>query len=250
MYNNMMKRTSSSHPEYGGAGFYIILAIVLFAALTYAVSQGSRFGTTTLTNDQAKLAAQEIIEYGSAMANTVQKLRLRGCTDIQVDFSGGGSKKGNGGLFPYANTNAPGDGSCNVFSANGGKLNPPTITVGSIDPSLPNQSWMHSQSFFVSASRVAGVGDDATTDLLFWFGRLDKDVCYEINKILGINLSAGGVTTADAFSCSSLSFDGTYPVCADPIGDSNTALFGKTAFCNQAQGSEYHYIFHQVLIAR
>lgn len=240
---------SRSSYQSGNVFFLILAAVAMFAALAWVFTQNSRQSSGALTSEQTRLAAQEIVAYGNQMAEAVQKLKLRGCTDIQMDFSGGGSKKGNGTLYPYSNSNAPADGSCNVFNANGGKMSPPSMTAGSIDPLLPTQSWMHSQSFFVSASRVAGVGNDTTSDLILWYGRLTKDTCYAINKLLGLN-GETGATIPDAFNCNAVSFSGSYPWCSDPIGDINTALAGKTAFCNEFQNDGFNYTFYQVLLAR
>ena len=94
--------------ERGNALLYILIAVALIAALSYVVSRGQRGNTSTLTDQQARLAAQEIIDYGNDLANAVQKLRLRGCTDTQVSFE-------NNIVTEYTNPNAPADKSCHVF---------------------------------------------------------------------------------------------------------------------------------------
>ena len=47
--------------EAGNIFFFILLAIALFAALSYAVSSNRGGSTNIFTEEQSKLAAQEII---------------------------------------------------------------------------------------------------------------------------------------------------------------------------------------------
>lgn len=248
-----MIKVSSLNNERGSAAFYILLAIALLAALTYATSKGARFGSKALTDDQARLVAQEIIDFGNTMAAAVQKLRLRGCTPEQINFSGNGgvSKTSPGVAYDYTNINSPGDGSCNVFSENGGQVTARLLTSGFMDPALMTGSMFHPAGFYVSSARVLGVGSDDPAngnDLLFWQGRLKKEVCIAINNILGIKMT-GPDPTVDAYN-SNAPFNGTYLATANPIGDVATYLNGKTAFCNASVGDGKNYIFHQVLIAR
>ncbi|MEM6781224.1 MAG: hypothetical protein AAF569_05125, partial [Pseudomonadota bacterium] len=70
--------------ENGSAIFYILIAIVLLAALTYSFTQSTRTSGDNLTDQQASLIASEIIEYGNTITNAVQKLKLRGCADDEI----------------------------------------------------------------------------------------------------------------------------------------------------------------------
>ena len=110
-----MKIKSVCNPQSGSAFLYIIIAIALLAALSVAVSRGNRGSTSTMSDQQAKLAAQEIIDYGNTVAAAVQKLRLRGCTDTQISFE-------NSAIAGHVNPNAPADESCHILSPSGGNI--------------------------------------------------------------------------------------------------------------------------------
>ncbi len=241
------------HSESGSAFFIILVGIAMFASLSYIVFKGGNVSESTLTSDRAKIIAQEIISYGDAISKAVQRLRLQGCTENQISFDAhnGLSRQTGGTAYSYANAQAPTDGSCDVFSANGGKVIPSLISSGNIDPALVSSTWMHPQSFVIIPGSVTGVGTtDATassTDLLLWVGRLQPQVCVEINKILGIDYDTVPVDSL----CGSGVWDGTFPVCGDPIGNTATKLAGKTAFCSQdTAGDATQVHFRQVLLAR
>lgn len=238
-------------PQSGSVLFIILIAIALFAALSYAFTRGGQGNQSQLTDQQARMTAQEIISYGNTMADAVQKLKLRGCTDNQITFAqnNGLSRRTNKTPYVY-NTNTPADGSCDVFSSNGGKVVPNLFPSGTLRPEETLPAYMDPHSFFISATRVVGAGSEvgaAGTDLLLWVGRLREEQCITINKVLGVQ-NPGGKPPIDGFDCSDNPFDGTYPSCSNPLGDASP---GKTAFCNQAAaGNPSVYIFHQVLLAR
>lgn len=244
-----MNRAPSN--QSGSALVFILIGIALFAALSWAIMQSSRGSAGALTQEQARLAATEIIAYGDAIAQAVQTLRLRGCTQTEISFSnnGGMSKSGNGVAFNYTNVNEPSDGSCNVFHMNGGKVIPKILSSGYVDPSLVPGTWMHAQSFYVSASRVIGHGSDSATpegtDLLLWIGRLKPEVCRAVNSILDI---PSETFVADPFA--GPPFTGVYPAASEPLGNSFTAIQGKSAFCNMSSNDGINYNYHRVLIAR
>ncbi len=230
-----MKRTSSYHPEHGGAGFYIILAIVLLGALTYAISRDSRSNITSLSKDQSRLAAQEIIDYASTVASAVQKLRLRGCTDTQLSFETPLDSNG-----ATANPNAPGDGSCDVYSANGGKIQHMT----------DRPSYHGNDEIWYGTWRVSGQDDflgvgTTAPDLTLNYWAVKQEICQAINDILGYTgpIPVEGDSVFD-------SFDGTYSA-LNTFGDhvNGTELVGKTVGCLYQENST-EYDFFQVLIAR
>lgn len=122
-----------------------------------------------------------------------------------------------------------------------------------IDPASVNPAWMHAQSFLITGTRVSGHGLDdssaASTDLLMWNGRLEKDVCVLINEELGVDNPSGN-PPIDNWDCGGI-FTGSYSACSDLIGDEVTSLSGKDMFCVQsAAGVETNYFFMNVMLAR
>lgn len=244
---------SASHPERGSAMLYIILGIMLIATLSYLVTKGFRFSDSSLTKDQSAMAAQDIMFYGDSVAKGVEKLRLRGCTENQLDFSNGGiSRRKDGVAYVYTNGNAPGDGSCSVFTPGAGGVNPLLLTSGYVDPALVPDTVLDPRSFIVLPVRVLGIGTDANApasgDLVIWIVRLTKETCMRINDILGIP-NPGGNPPVDVFA-SILTFIGVYGAVANPIGDEASVLVGRTAYCVAYNTDGLNYMFHRVLVAR
>lgn len=243
-------RTTS---QTGSAFFIILIAIAMFAMLTYALSKGNRSSSTMLSSDQARLAAEEIIAYGDAIQKAVQTLRLRGCSDTQLNFTNTASKQRGGTVYTYTNGQSPADGSCHVFDIRGGKVTARLLTSGYVDPALlPNDGWMHSASFIITASRLQGAGTDSAsasgTDIVIWIGRLKPEVCMKINEILGVENPSNEPPT-DTFDCDSNTFQGSYTGCADPIGDV-PALQNSRAYCSGYNNSGIMYNYFQTLVAR
>ena len=158
-------RGGQSNHERGSILLYILVAVVLLAALSYAVSRGSRDGISTFTDQQAKLAANEIIEYGNTVATAVQKLRLRGCKDTEISFENSISATN------YVNPNAPTDKSCHVFDLAGGNIQWNTSETLKYGP------------YFMGIADITDIGEAGISELIL-FAEVEKSVCEKINILL------------------------------------------------------------------
>lgn len=102
--------------EDGNVLFMILIAVVLFAALSYAVSQTTRGGGIDPSDEKAELLAAEILNYVTALQTAIMRLQVsNGCDDTEISFE-------NSFLSGYTNPNAPDDKSCHVFDPAGAGL--------------------------------------------------------------------------------------------------------------------------------
>ncbi len=238
----------------GSAFFIILIAIAMFAGLSYTLMKGSRTASLSLTAEQSQLAAQEIIAYGDTVAKGVQALRLRGCgiNEITFEENGDTSRMKNGTPFTYTNSAAPTDYSCHVFKNQGGMVTPRLLQAGHIASALVSTATaMDSNSWAVTATRVAKVGNDSGaegTDVVLLVGRVTADVCLKINTILGVQ-NNDDEPPVDTFDCDDTFFTGTFTSCANALGNI-PALEGKTGFCSGNDNSGTKYSYYRVLIAR
>lgn len=219
--------------ECGSVFIYILMAIALFAALTYAISNNKGGNTNIFTEEQAKIAAQELIEYGNTMAKTVQKLRLRGCQETQISFE-------NNNVSGYTNGTNP---TCQVFNQQGGNINFPAFGDTTYDANAPA---LDSISFNAD-NHIINIGS-AEAELIAYVSGIRQNVCEEINQIVHGN---GTAFTGGDITVGSTKFTGTYAgapdtICSASADATNTGCCQETSGCNG--GACYH--FYQVLIPR
>ena len=226
--------------ESGNVMFYILIAVVLLAALSFAISQGGRGGNSELSRERQRLLASEILEYSDTVKKAVQILRLRGVGFDQLDFD-------SPGLAGYNNA-ACATGDCMIFDLAGGAVvykeaSPDVMAIGS--------DWI-----FAANNEVEGIGTTTGTadsaELLMILQPLKKEICANINDRLGVpNNGAGDDPPDDADIDISLPFTGG-DAYSQTVGDEAGATklgHGLQAACFR-EVSSGNYTFYQVLIAR
>lgn len=226
----------------GNALFLILIAVALFAALSYAMTSSGR-GGGGIEKEQAMLGASQIVQYVASIEQAIQKMRIFGCNDDEISFiydsDGDGTVETNGEDEYYnPNTN---DDSCKIFNTAGGGLSflspPENILTTSGEPYR-----------FTGAMEVTGgVGTNAD-ELIVFIRNIDKDACLSINENLGIP-NPGGDAPIENNSTTHLQFVGTYDGSARIIGDNATELAGKYAGCYY-NTLDTRYEYYQVLLAR
>jgi hypothetical protein len=216
----MKQRAKHKNSERGSVIFMILIAVALFAALGFVVSNMLREGSPqSVTEDRARLLAGEIMDYGRTLRQGVQNMRIsNGCTDTQISFEVAA-------LAGYANgTNT----ACQLFHRAGGDVNyiPPTADVTAAN-------WI-----FTGANNALNVGTTAP-DLIAILPNIPLAVCNAINTASGIN------DLGNDSDISFAQFTGTYAA-TQTIDFAN----GKTAGCLNYVDSGDNYFFYQVLLAR
>ena len=142
--------------EQGSAIIWVLVMVVLFAALTLAVSDGSRTGTTQISDKQAELAAVEILDYARNIKNAVHQLQINGCSDTEISFE-------NAIVSGYSNPNSPSDKSCDVFNGNGGGMRLHVVSDNYLDLSFKSSNPDNFGTYyFNSGLQVDNLGTNAT----------------------------------------------------------------------------------------
>lgn len=243
------KKFRASNSESGNVLFYILIAIAMLAALSFAVSSGNNTANKSISNERSKLAASEIMAYGDTLANAVGQLRLRGCTENEISFE-------NSEISGYENPSAPSDETCHVFSVSGGGVNFETLSTDILDSS-ESASTFYGYWQFDATHCVENIGshDDPCAsnqaELVASVHYLRKTVCVAVNDLLEIDNPSGDppIDTSNH----SPRFTGTYgPSGQVLLGDDAAQLSGQRAGCYQDDNgySEDAYIFYRVLVAR
>jgi hypothetical protein len=239
--------TLTPNSERGSALLYILIAVGLLAALSIIVAKNNRGSVATVTDQQAKLFAQEIIDYGNILASAVQKLRLRGCSDTEIGFGNNVWQYNNGTLThaPGHNPNTPGN-ECEIFHPDGANATAVimpynkgfTIAAGAVDKG----------SSIVNSIDIVDVGTSAD-DLVLIINFVPKESCPVINRLLSSFDS--DVPPEDDWTGAGI-YSGSYTGSAQ-IGEQESAIAGKLSGCLKWPGGSYgandvHY--YQVLLAR
>lgn len=221
--------------QIGNALFLVLIAVALFAALSYALTQSDRGGGNT-DKELASIKAAQITQYASSVSMAIQRMQiLSGCTESQISFlydsDGDGLVETNGDDVMY-NPNAPSN-ACLVFNSEG----------GGIIPQFFETSAGTSTIFVTGQSEVWGIGEYMVDELIFLIRNLDEQVCIALNKGLGISDTVGLDNIGSGF------FTGTYDGSGRFIGDSATYLRFQESGCYEFP-AEGGYQYYQVLIAR
>ncbi len=243
----------------GNALFLILIAVALFAALSYAVTQSGRGGGNT-DREETRLAIAEMMQYTATIQNAIQKLKLvNGCQDDQFSFDHSGWS------ISYFNHFSPVDESCHIFEPEGGG-----VTFQDV-PDVIND--LNVEYGVVSSTRIFNVGSNSTTNFegidLIMFAHVPRDMCMAINDIEGITNPSGnppavtpgpfniesppGAPELYATTCCAKNTNGPYmnAVMAGQSAGNAPEIAGKMTGCFLSTSLDPDaYLFYQVLLAR
>lgn len=230
-----MKKASS-----GNALFLVLIGIVLFGALSFAVTKSFRGGEKTANLEQLKVGATDVLRYLSSVQQAVNRLiTVNGCSESEISFENNMVLNGsNAAVYPAGYVTTPADGRCKVFDSAGGGLSPRLFeqNPGFINPSAALVSQPKPGHFQVrNTEQFVGVGSDLP-DVAMRIMYVSAGLCAAVNKILDIP------GTGDYL----------------PIGNGDDAIItndtpgleGKKTLCTRRYGTGEEYFVWTVLIAR
>lgn len=243
----------------GNILFLILLAVVLFAALSYAVTSSMRGGGRDGSGESGRTAAADIINYATSIEQAIQRLMLiNDCKDTQISFWTDTNNDGAETVADtYYNANAPSSKKCHVFLPEGGN-----VPYKAIDPKYYESSYSaepgYGNYFFTGSNQVVGIGtsceDTSCSDLILYAMFLKKGVCEALSE----GLLGRAPPLADASGW--LAFRGLYTtytfsdkgILGENKYDENY-LVSRPSGCINRTGSTIPsrgYVFYHVLIAR
>ncbi len=212
----------------GNALFLILIAVALFAALSYAITQSGR-GGGTISKEQSVISASQITQFPATVRTGVTRMIITGSQVSKLDFDDGGS------------------GSDAVFASDGGGITyqTPPANIGGATAwgfadvlATRNAGAGATKGWFIS-----GVGTDTAItgrDVFAWLDDISLSVCQQINKGLGLSNS----TPRDEATTVVLTGDGS-----DGAAGNNAYSFDiqsdagdpQPFACVQNNGDEYVY---------
>jgi hypothetical protein len=239
--------------ENGNILFLILIAVALFTALMFAVSQTSRQGGSNINSEIVRIGTSQLTQHSVDLERAVLRLRI--------------SKKLDEDVLSFDNTYISGydnprctEEVCKVFSPIGGQISyiPPNRTW--LDPAQVGNPhfgvWL-----FTATSCVPGMGkgsandcdgDVQNTELIAFMPWVTRDVCADLNFKLGVTAAnAAPPQLIGSAWAASPEFVGTYSA-GQVIIDSGNILYGQAEACFEGNGTPpagtYHY--YRVLMPR
>lgn len=241
----------------GNALFLILIAVALFAALSYAVTQSGR-GGGSIDKETAILDAAQITQYSALVHNAVTRIMiLNGCSETELSFENTITAQ------DYTNATSPSDKSCHVFDRNGGGMtyqSPSSEWLGPLPSDLGHDAGLDALHgvWFITDASFSGIGVSGG-DLALILPYVTKEICVAMNDMFSIVNPSGNPPQDNAIAYDIAPFDGNYG--SNKVFNNTTSgndeFNGKASGCiagglgagfaGQPTGT---YAYYQVLIER
>lgn len=222
---NTMNAKHQRESQSGNALIYVLVAIALFAALSFTLSRQTDTGEAgALSNDKAELYATQLINYAAQAKSAVDQMMFTGTTINQLDFT----------LPTGAGFNA-GSPIHKVYHPAGGGLLPGRIPdeVQTSEVADPVSGWYLGR--FNNVEWTASASDD----VILVAYQINKAVCEKINeKVAGISgIPVLGDSIKEVMIDDSLYAGTNVDFTTDPTGTPICATCHKqSSLCVQNQG--------------
>ena len=258
----MNNSTEQYNGESGNVLFLILIAVALFAALSYAVTSSSRSGGGDANEETNLISSSTVTQYPASVRTSIIRMQVsKGVSVDELEFNIPGNVAANDGDFEDCGTYGGVQGANCVFHPDGGQA---TFVPASADvmASGAPANWIFSSMNEVeNIGRTAGTADQAdfnTAEVIAFLPGIRLGVCQRINEELGItSAAANGVPleTADidfTFANSMINIDGTSAPAIGADGDDGTIdggadeLSGQAFGCFQQPAGTYVY-FHVII---
>lgn len=225
----MPQNNTARSRERGNVFIFILLGVVLFAALSYTVARGMRGDTvSSMSERQEDLAITEIVNYAQRMENAISRLRRKGCSENDISFE-------QASVAGYTNAGSPGDNTCHVFHTSGGRMKWTDPPDGFNDGS----PWL-----FTGSVRIYDLGPGM--ELLMLLPRISQQSCMKINDRLNINNVANDAPEG-IVSLAENKFQGSFPA-VDGIGNLDTEVRDEQSSCFKERSTDDYWYVKALII--
>ena len=222
---NMRKNYTTN----GNVLFLILIAVGLFAALSYAVSRGTTGGTSTITDEQGRIGAGEILRTMQSIKGGYDFLwNQKGCSIDEISFIKAGMEIG---AIDFDADSPKADDSCDMFAIAGAGVNYPT-NLNQYQEQVAAGTSFGKLAFWFSGNEPAvnfGITNlgTAANDHIVILEAVRPEICTNLNSLAKIPLPDAEKIDA-----------GTV------IGDAVANFAGKTSGCRaRASGGPYDAFF-------
>lgn len=225
----------------GNILFLILIAVALFAALSYAITQSGRIGGNGLSREQAKLKATELLQYASLIQQTMLRLtHTNGCDYKAIDYDDAFGDPDDYG------------GPCNIFDYTEGGgvdyMRYPDETSDIYNQTNTSPSWPGRRMSFINQHNVAGLGTEAGKEMMLYFFHIVPNLCEAINDIAGIaEEPAPEETACHGCAWENPMYSGELTDNLFTFGDQATNIAGHSFGCYTSVDDDNNHHFYYVL---
>lgn len=241
---NMMAASFISRNRQSEAGnvlFLILLAVILFAALSYAVTQSSRTGGGDASSESNLIRSSEITQYPAAVKTAMVRMVVNGKTYEELKFN------------PPADFAGLTDTTDGVFHPAGGSAVYQTASPDIMDDGLPG-TWYFNPNFEIENIATTAATAAGGNEFIAFLPGIKTSICRKINEEVGIGTTipaTSGVASTDVDELYDDADSETIPAETAILGSAaafGTALSGQPAGCFTA--SDTVNVYYQVLAER
>lgn len=223
-------KNQAVNPQSGNVLFLILIAVALFAALSFAISQSSRDNGQGVTREKERINSAYLIQFPTLIRQSFIRMMLsKSLTPEDISFAHPDTNDyGTFGTLPDNE----------IFHPQGGdtpyQKPPANVNDGS--------EWIFNGDLEI-ANLGTTTGSSASADLMALLPGISTEMCTEINKkIDGVLSTPPTITVAGETD----KFTGTFGYTGTIT---NAALDGKEAYCYYSANLS-KYVYYQVIYPR
>ena len=232
----------------GNVLFLVLIAVALFAALSYAVTQSSRSGGPNTVKETATINSSVLSQYTASLRAALQRMTTDNHNLLELEFN-----------TPDHFTDLTSEAS-GVMHPNGGGVIYERAPAALLDATAnPTGQWIFTLNFEVAGIATSVASSVDGNELLALLPGVTKDVCTQANTRLGIATTPFPSESGAAYSSQMLSnlngyyMDDDYVLPSAEIviggGASDEALLGKAEGCYY-ESTAKQYVYYSVLSER
>ncbi|MCK5375220.1 MAG: hypothetical protein KAJ40_08045 [Alphaproteobacteria bacterium] len=225
----------------GNVLFLILIAVALFAALSYAVTSSTRSTGGTASNETNLISSAQITQFPASVSTAIIRMIIYGITIDEIRFNRPGDDE-----FDNLDSTAVG-----VFHpAGGGVSYGPAPEDVMTDGQMGD--WVFNAELEVPDIGLSGVGGNDITAYLIG---LRKSICLKINEEYGIGATIPELSSSHSSEYEMRMFDDgstDYEIPEDDvpdIDDGSGSFNGQPFGCFQ-NGSGGDYVYYHVVLER
>lgn len=238
-----VNRTQSRSGERGNVLFLILIAVALFAALSYAVTQSTRSGSGDASGETNLISSAQLTQYPAGVRTAIVRMVIGGAQVDQLLFNP-----------PSDFAAIAGSEAFGVFHPSGGGA---VFTKAPQDMLAAGASgdWYFNMDNQIDNVGLTNAATNAGNDLIAYLPNVSTNVCRRINQELGIgatvDANTNGVGDVAAYLPNTPAeyMDDAYSIPATPTITIGGDFLGQPFGCYDSGGSG-NLVYYHVLVER